>query len=141
MRDQSMQNCIFCKVIAEASLSSKIWEDKDFLAFLDVHPISRGHMLLLPKKHVEYVFDMPEKLYSGLFRTARQLSEPLQRATVAKRIGVAIEGFGVPHVHVHLVPVNKVNDLDPCRASEANQKDLANIAGQIRGEVSTAFDI
>ncbi len=98
-------------------------------------------MLLLPKKHVEYVFDMPEKLYSGLFRTARQLSEPLQRATVAKRIGVAIEGFGVPHVHVHLVPVNKVNDLDPCRASEANQKDLANIAGQIRGEVSTAFDI
>ncbi len=76
-------------------------------------------MMVIPKQHIDYVFDLEEPLYSELFQITKDLSEPLKRAMKAKRIGVAIEGFSVSHVHVHLVPINNVNQLNPARAKRA----------------------
>lgn len=88
--------------------------------------------MIIPKHHIDYVFDLGEPLYSELFRVAKELSEPIQRAMEANRIGVVIEGFGVSHLHVHLVPINRVNELDPTRAKRANMEELAQIAARIK---------
>jgi len=86
-----MKDCIFCKIIAGSAPSHKIWEDENFLAFLSIEQINPGHTLLISKKHVDYIFDLEEPLYSKIFQTAKKLSQPLKEAMKAKRIGVAIE--------------------------------------------------
>lgn len=83
--------------------------------------------MLIPKRHFEYIFDLDEEQYSQLHVTARRLSEPIRRATGSKRIKVAIEGFGVPHVHIHLVPVDRGNELDPKRAVRATLEELSSM--------------
>lgn len=112
-----------------------MWESEDFPAFLTRRPCNPGHTLLIPKTHVDYVFDLEEPLYSNMFRAAKQLSQPIKEATGAKRIGVAIEGLSVPHVHLHLVPLYNVADLDPHRHIEQTQHQLAEMAERIRREI------
>ena len=130
-----MDTCVFCKILNGSLSAYKVWENEKFLAFLDVHPVNPGHTLVIPKHHVDYVFDLEEPLYSELFQVIKDLSEPLRRAMQAKRIGVVVEGFGVPHLHVHLVPINGGNELDPTRAKTATAEDLAAIAVSIRNEI------
>jgi len=127
-----MEDCLFCKIIKGEILSYKIWEDENFFAFLDINPINPGHIILVSKSHLNYIFDLEEPLYSEIFKTAKKLSEPLKKATGAKRIALAIEGFVIPHIHIHLVPVNKVNDLDPNRAKKASPGQLSNMADKIK---------
>ena len=130
-----MSGCKFC-LMSEGKLSChKVWEDSRFLAFLDIHPISPGHTLLIPKPHMEYIFEMDEQLYLELFRIARELSGPIRRVTGSKRIGIAVEGFSVPHVHIHLVPVNEVNELDPNRAAKATDEELSVVAAKVRAKL------
>ena len=105
-----MSDCIFCKIAKGEIPSSKIWEDEDHLAFLDINPVNPGHTLIIPKNHVDSVFDMAENDYSKLFMAAKKLSSPLKNAMEAKRVGVIIEGFLVPHAHVHLVPLNRMSE-------------------------------
>jgi histidine triad (HIT) family protein len=124
--------CIFCRIVGGELPSHKIWEDKNFFAFLDIHPINPGHMLLIPKKHVGDIFDLEEPLYSLIFKAAKKLSKPLRRAMRSKRVGIAIEGLAVPHIHLHLVPVNNENELDPHRAKVATQQELADAADKIK---------
>jgi len=130
-----METCIFCQIIEGIEPAHKIWESDDFLAFLSLHPCNPGHTCLIPKTHVDYVFDLDEPLYSGIFQLAKQLSEPLKKATEAKRIGIAIEGFSVPHVHLHLVPLYNVADLDPHRHIKQNSEEVAEMAEHIRKEI------
>jgi histidine triad (HIT) family protein len=130
-----MATCVFCQIIQGAEPAHRVWESEEFLAFLTRRPCNPGHTLLIPKTHVDYVFELEEPLYSNLFRAARRLSEPIKRATDAKRIGVAIEGFSVPHVHLHLVPLYDVSELDPHRHVEQTQPELAAMAGRIRSEI------
>ena len=127
-----MEDCLFCKIIKGEIPSYKIWEDENFFAFLDINPINPGHTILVPKKHLDYIFDLEEPLYSEIFKTAKKLSEPLKKATGAKRVALAIEGFVISHIHIHLVPVNKVNDLDPNKARKANPEELLKIADKIK---------
>src|SRR3989344_8775786 len=109
-------DCIFCQ-IRDGKLSSyNVYEDRFFVAFLDINPINPGHVLLIPKKHVSYVFDMKEPLYSEMFMVAKKISMNLKTTMKTKRIGIAVEGFSVSHVHVHLIPINQENELDPHRA-------------------------
>lgn len=129
------ENCIFCKIIAGEIPSFKVWEDKDFFAFLDISPINSGHTLLVPKKHTDYVFEMQDKEYSNIFLAAKKLSGPIQKATDAKRIGLAIEGFSVPHVHLHLVPLFGGNELNPERAKKADMTDLEKMCEKIKVEI------
>lgn len=109
-----------------------MWEDENFLASLDINPIKVGHVLLVPKIHINYVFDLTEPLYSQLFQAAKTLSEPLRHAINASKVGVVVEGFGVPHGHLHLVPVNGGNELNPERAAPAKPEALEKVAAQIR---------
>ncbi len=124
-------NCLFCKINDGELLSHKIYEDKNFLSFLDIHPINPGHLLLIPKKHVDYVFDLQEPLYSEMFKVAKKISNNLKKVMKAKRVGIAVEGFAVPHVHIHLVPINNENELDPHRAKEATPEELSKVAKKI----------
>ena len=134
-----MDTCIFCQIIDGVEPAHGIWESEEFLAFLSIHPCNPGHACLIPKAHVDYVFDLQEPLYSRIFQVAKQLSEPLKSATAAKRIGIAVEGFSVPHVHLHLVPLYNVSELDPHRHIQQSQEELAIMAAKIRdaiGEVA-----
>jgi histidine triad (HIT) family protein len=131
-----MNDCVFCKVIQGVLPAHKIWEDEHFLAILDINPNTPGHTLLLPKIHVPYVFDLEEALYSSLFVVAKTLSQPLLKVTKAKRIGVVVQGFTVPHVHVHLVPMNDVHDLDDARATPASKSELSSMSLKLRRVLS-----
>ena len=130
-----MDTCIFCQIIKGEELAHRVWESEDFLAFLTRSPCNPGHTLLIPKTHVDYVFDLDEPLYSNIFRVAKQLSEPIKEVTDAKRIGVAIEGLSVAHVHLHLVPLYNISDLDPCRHIVQTQQELAEMAERIRSGI------
>jgi histidine triad (HIT) family protein len=123
-----MSDCVFCQIVQGKLTAHKIWEDERFLAILDINPNTPGHTLLLPKIHEPYVFDLEPDLYSGLFERARKLSTPILEVTKAKRIGVVIQGFTVPHVHLHLIPMNDVHDLDVTRATPTSESELSNMA-------------
>jgi histidine triad (HIT) family protein len=133
-----MGTCIFCSIVKGMQPAHRVWESEDFLAFLTRGPCNPGHTLLIPKTHVDYVFDLAEPLYSAIFQAAKQLSAPIQRATDAKRVGVAVEGFSVPHVHLHLVPLYNLSELDPHRHIEQSQGELAEMAERIRSEIPGA---
>jgi len=130
-----MENCIFCQIVGGSEPAHKIWESDDFLAFLSIHPCNPGHACLIPKLHVDYVFDLEEPLYSAIFQAARRLSGPIKRATNALRVGLAVEGFSVPHVHLHLVPLHNAAELDPHRHIEQTREELAATAERIRDEI------
>jgi histidine triad (HIT) family protein len=130
-----MENCIFCEIVKGEEPAHKIWEDEQFLAFLSIHPCNPGHICLIPKTHVDYLFDLEESQYAAIFQVARRLAGPLKAATSAKRIGIAVEGFSVPHVHVHLLPLYKLGELDPNRHIKQTADQLAETAERIRKEV------
>ncbi len=130
-----MDSCIFCKIARGEIDSVKIYEDEKFFAFLDMRPINPGHTLLVPKKHIDNIFDIEEPLYSELFQTAKKLSQPIKNAVKSLRIGISIEGFGVAHAHVHLVPINKGYELDPNRARPAKPEELNEIAEKIKNNL------
>ncbi|MFH1785169.1 MAG: HIT family protein [Candidatus Micrarchaeota archaeon] len=125
-------NCIFCKIIDEQIPSHKIWENQSHFAFLDINPINPGHVLLIPKKHGEYIFDLDDLSYQELLKSAKNLSNVIKKATGAKRIGMVVEGFLVPHIHIHLVPINEGGELHPARAKKADDEELIKIADIIR---------
>jgi histidine triad (HIT) family protein len=124
--------CIFCKIIHEQLPSRKIWENKDFIAFFPLKHINSGHVLLIPKKHTDYVFDLDSSTYTELWNNARALSGPIQKATGARRIGMAIEGFTVSHAHLHIVPVNSGSELDPNRAKIISDEEADLLQQSIR---------
>ncbi len=117
-------SCLFCHIVKGRQPAFKVWENRSFILLLDTKPINKGHLLLIPKRHFIDVFLMPEPWFTNLFKTAQGVAPILRRVSTAKRIGVAIEGFGVLHVHIHLVPVNKGNELTPLRARTASRKSL-----------------
>jgi histidine triad (HIT) family protein len=133
---QSNDDCIFCKFVAGKGKFVKLWEDKNFLAFLDYRPITEGHTLLVPKKHFEYLFDLDDKLYGKIFKRAKQLSKPLKTAMQSKRIGVIVEGFGVNHVHIHLVPLKTGGELLKKGVVGVTDEEFAKTAEKIIGEIA-----
>jgi histidine triad (HIT) family protein len=128
-------DCVFCGFTAGKGKFFKVWEDKHFLAFLDYKPINPGHTLLVPKEHVEYVFDLNKNSYEKIFERARVLAAPLKTATEAKRIGVIVEGFGVAHVHVHLVPLHKSGELLRKGATGVTDKEFSQTAAKITAAI------
>jgi histidine triad (HIT) family protein len=135
-----MNNCIFCKIVKNESPSYKVWENENFLAFLTLGALNRGHTLLIPKKHIDYVFDLEEPLYTDILQIAKQLSKPLKKATAAKRIGVIIEGFTVPHIHIHLVPLHNEDEIDPRRVKKMTAIELAETAAKISKKIKSEDD-
>ncbi len=118
--------CIFCKIAKGEIPSYKIWEDEKHLAFLDINPIQKGHTLVIPKKHVEEIFFMEDKEYLELMEAVKRVAERIKEKLKPKRVGVIVEGFLVPHVHVHLIPLNSGSELYEHRKklSEQEMKEI-----------------
>ncbi|MBX3165618.1 MAG: HIT domain-containing protein [Bacteroidetes bacterium] len=103
---------IFSKIAAGEIPCYKIAEDKNYLAFLDVFPIKRGHTLVIPKKEVDYLFDMDDTGYSGLMNFSKRVALALKKSIDCNRISMHVVGLEVPHAHVHLIPINSMNDCN-----------------------------
>ncbi len=102
---------IFTKIIEGEIPAYKIAEDEKFIAFLDVNPNSKGHTLCVPKEEVDKIFDMAENLYLELMQFSRKVAIALEKTVPCKRVGMAVVGLEVPHVHVHLIPLNDMEDM------------------------------
>jgi histidine triad (HIT) family protein len=102
---------IFTKIINGEIPCYKIAEDKNYLAFLDVNPNAKGHTLCIPKQEINKIFDMEETLYLGLMQFSRKVAIALEKTIECKRIGVAVVGLEVPHAHVHLIPLQEMDDM------------------------------
>ncbi|MBQ0024665.1 MAG: HIT family protein [Bacteroidales bacterium] len=103
---------IFSRIVSGEIPSYKVAEDADFYAFLDINPLSEGHTLVIPKKEVDYIFDLDSETYSRLWAFAAKVAVALKAAIPCKRVGVAVLGMEVPHTHIHLVPLQTEGDLD-----------------------------
>jgi len=126
-----MENCIFCKMAGGEIKPEIIWEDEKYLAFLDNNPIKPGHTQVIPKKHTSYIFDLDNDEYSKLMLVSKKISELLKKKLNPKRIGMLVEGFGVDHVHVHLVPINNGGEVCLAYSKSANREELKKIASKI----------
>ncbi len=129
-----MDDCIFCKIVTGDIPSYKVWENDDFVAFLDINPMQEGHTLVIPKKHHEELFSTPKKVYDALMSASREVALLLKEKFLSKRIGVIVEGFEVDHVHIQLIPINSPEDFDPKLATPASQEDLKATAKKILGD-------
>ncbi|HOW36988.1 MAG TPA: HIT family protein [Candidatus Pacearchaeota archaeon] len=126
-----MENCIFCKILKQEIPCFKIWEDEKHLAFLDVNPVNPGHTLVVPKKHEDYLFDLSDKEYTELMLAAKNVAKILKKRISCKRVGVGVEGFGVSHAHIHLVPINKAKELNPEKAKPMDKEKLKEIQNKL----------
>lgn len=124
-------HCPFCRIAAGAAPAHVVWADAEHVAFLDRAPIAAGHLVLVPRRHVPTVADLDPDAYARLFARVRALAGPVAAAAGAPRAGIAVEGFGVDHAHVHLVPVWRGNDLDPCRQAPAPDEALRAAAARL----------
>ncbi len=123
-----MTNCTFCKIVKGEIPAVKIWENEKYFAFLDMNPINAGHTLLIPKKHSDYLFEIDDKEYSELMLKAKFLAKLLKNKLNSKRVGIIVEGFLIPHVHIHLVPLNKGGNLSFEKAKPMSKEELNKIA-------------
>ncbi len=102
---------IFTKIVNGEIPAYKVAEDENYLAFLDIFPVAKGHTLVIPKKEVDYLFDLEDDLYSGLQLFAKKVAAGLKRAIPCEKVGVLVLGLEVPHAHIHLVPMKNEADL------------------------------
>jgi histidine triad (HIT) family protein len=102
---------IFSKIIAGEIPCYKVAETEDFLAFLDVRPVVKGHVLCIPKKEVDYIFDLDNEEYAKLFLFSKIVAAGLKKVIECKKIGISVVGLEVPHAHVHLIPMNTIDDM------------------------------
>ena len=103
---------IFSKIVAGEIPCYKVAENDEFLAFLDIFPLAKGHSLVIPKLETDYIFDIDSDAYSRLWLFAKKVAQAQKKVISCERIGVAVIGLEVPHAHIHLVPINGVNDID-----------------------------
>jgi len=103
---------IFTKIVNGEIPCYKIAEDENYLAFLDINPLAKGHTLVIPKKEVDYIFDVDDKLLAGMMVFAKKVAIAIEKAIPCKRIGLAVLGLEVPHAHIHLIPINKLGDIN-----------------------------
>ncbi len=123
---------IFSRIISGEIPCHKIAETEEFIAFLDIMPLAIGHTLVIPKKEVDYIFSLDDKTLAGLMLFAKQIAPAIEKAVPCLRIGVAVIGLEVPHAHVHLVPLNIVDDINFTRPKlKPSQDELAAVAAKI----------
>ncbi|HPE86871.1 MAG: HIT family protein [Bacteroidales bacterium] len=103
---------IFSKIVTGEIPCHKVAEDENYLAFLDINPLAKGHTLVIPKKETDYIFNLGINEYSGLWVFAQKVARAIDAVIPCKRVGVAVLGLEVPHAHIHLVPINGIYDID-----------------------------
>lgn len=124
---------IFSKIISREIPAEIVAEDDRFIAFLDIMPMTMGHTLVVPKKEVDYLFDMDDRLLSDMILFAKKVAKGVRAAIPCKRIGVSVIGLEVPHAHVHLVPMNSADDVNFTRPKlKPTASELNKVANAIR---------
>lgn len=123
---------IFTKIIQGEIPSHKIAEDDRFIAFLDVNPNTQGHTLCVPKKEIDKIFELDEDLYADLMLFSRKIALALRKTITCKRIGIAVVGLEVPHVHVHLIPLNSMRDMDFSKKVKMSNEEFETLTRAIR---------
>jgi len=103
---------IFLKIIDGEIPCYKVAENDDFLAFLDINPLAKGHTLVIPKKEIDYIFDIESPLFEAYFVFARNVAKAMKKVLPCVKIGITVIGLEVPHAHIHLVPINTIYDID-----------------------------
>lgn len=123
---------LFTRIIKGEIPCHKICEDKRYLSFLDIRPINPGHALVIPKKEIDYLFDIEDEMLGGLMVFAKKVAHAIQKEVECKRIGVMVAGLEVPHAHIHLVPIFGIPDLNFANAKPADNEELAALAEKIK---------
>jgi histidine triad (HIT) family protein len=103
---------IFSKIISGDIPAFKVAEDEHFLAFLDINPLAKGHLLVIPKQQTDYIFDIEDELYADFFLFAKKVARAMKKVLPCQKIGIAVIGLEVRHAHIHLVPINDIYDID-----------------------------
>lgn len=124
---------IFTKIINREIPAEIIAEDTDFIAFLDIMPLVKGHVLVVPKKEVDYIFNLDPETLTGLHLFAQKVAKVMDQTINCTRIGMAVIGLEVPHVHIHLVPLRTMDDINFTRAKlKLSKEELAEVGDKIR---------
>jgi len=127
---------IFSKIVSGEIPAHVVAETTEFMAFLDVNPLVMGHVLVIPKKEIDYIFDMDEEHYFGLTLFAKIVAIGLKKAFPCKKIGVAVIGLEVPHTHIHLIPMNNVSDMNFSKEKlKPTQEELEQAAIKIKAQL------
>lgn len=126
---------LFTKIINGEIPAYKVAEDDRFLAFLDIRPNTKGHTLCIPKEEVNKIFDLDEETYIGLMAFSRKVAKGLEKAVSCKRVGMAVVGLEVPHVHVHLIPLNNMGDMNFANSVPFSEEEFEQIAKDIKANI------
>jgi histidine triad (HIT) family protein len=128
---------IFTKIVNGEIPSYKIAESEHCYAFLDINPLVQGHTLVIPKKEVDYIFDVEDELYVELMRFAKQVGKAIEKVVPCERIGLTVIGLEVPHAHVHLIPINAINDMNFAKPKvNMTPEEFSVLASKISKEFS-----
>ena len=122
---------IFSMIAAGEIPSYKVAADEKHYAFLDINPLAAGHVLVIPRKEDDYLFNLSDEDYADLMAFARRVAKALEKAVKCKRIGVAVIGLEVPHTHIHLIPINKESDMDFSKKQSFPKEQMEAIAAAI----------
>lgn len=126
---------LFSRIAAGEIPSYKVAEDSRYFAFLDINPVHPGHVLVIPKHEVDYIFDMDDEEYTGLMLFAKRVAKALKKAISCTKVGVTVIGLDVPHTHVHLVPMDKGSDMNFCGEKlTLPEEEMKAIASRIAAE-------
>ncbi len=126
---------IFSKIISGEIPCYKIAENEDYFAFLDISPLAKGHTLVVPKKEVDYIFDIDDESHKEFWHFSKRVAAAVRKAVPCKRIGIAVIGLEVPHAHIHLIPMNRVSDMNFASPKlKLPADEFAKIAAAIRAE-------
>jgi len=123
---------LFSKIVAGQIPCAKVWENDEFLAFLDIMPVAPGHTLVIPKEEVDYVFEIDEPKYLRLMAVCRTIAAGLKKATGCRRVCVGVFGFEVPHAHVHLIPMNALSQFPFPPREKASSEALQEMAQRLQ---------
>lgn len=127
---------LFSRIVSGEIPSHRIAEDDNYYAFLDINPLAEGHTLVIPKKEIDYIFDLDDELLAGIQVFSKRIAKAIEKVIPCQRIGIAVLGLEIPHAHIHLIPINNIEDINFGRPKlKLSNEELAEIAGKIRQEL------
>ena len=122
---------IFSKIVSKEIPSFKVYEDDNFLAFLDINPLKKGHTLVIPKEETDYIFDIKSQEYEDLWSFAKVVAKGMKKVIDCERISIVVMGLEVPHAHIHLIPFNNIQDIDfsqpKLKILDEEMQEIANL--------------